>query len=183
MDGVLTNVRSSWCWIHQCFNVDNELAYKAYCDGKINECEFMKRDINLWIKKKPDITIYEIAAMFIDMPLINGIRETILCLKNNGIKSVIISGGINLAAKMISDKFGFDEYIADEICYYKNGLLTGEGKMNVDLKDKGSNVRKYIKQYNTATERVVSIGNSFSDISMFENSGMSIAFNPTDRYT
>jgi phosphoserine phosphatase len=37
--------------------------------------------------------------------------------------------------------------------------------------------------YGTTKERTVSIGNSFTDIPMFKNSGMSIAFNPTDPYT
>ena len=55
--------------------------------------------------------------------------------------------------------------------------------MNVDLRDKGINVRQYIEKYGTTMERTVSVGNSFTDIPMFKNSGMSIAFNPTDPYT
>ena len=149
MDGVLTQLRSSWCWVHQCFEVDNEPAYQAYCNGEIDEPEFMRRDIGLWTAKKPDVTIDEIARTFRDMPLIGGIQETVACLKANGIKSVIVSGGINLAAKMIADEFGFDDYIADEILTNPDGTLTGEGKMNVDLRDKGINVRHFIEKYNT----------------------------------
>ncbi len=183
MDGTLTKLRSSWCWVHSCFEVDNEPAYQAFCNGEIDEPEFMRRDIALWTNKNPGVTIRDIAVLFRDMPLIDGIQETIACLKANGIRTVIISGGINLAAEMLAREFGFDDYIADEILAYDDGKLTGEGKMNVDLRDKGINVRQYIEKYGTTMERTVSVGNSFTDIPMFKNSGMSIAFNPTDPYT
>jgi len=183
MDGVLTKLRSSWCWVHQCFDVDNEPAYQAYCNGEIDESEFMRRDIGLWIAKKPDVTIDEITKLFQDMPLIGGIQETIACLKANGIRSVIVSGGIDKAALMIKEEFGFDDFAADEICTNPDGTLTGEGSLVVDLKDKGINVRHFIEKYGTTPERTVSIGNSYTDIPMFKNTGMSIAFNPTDHYT
>ena len=183
MDGVLTKLRSSWCWVHQCFDVDNEPANQAYCNGEIDESEFMRRDIGLWTAKKPDVTIDEIAKLFQDMPLIGGIQETIACLKENGIRSVIVSGGIDKAALLIKNEFGFDDFAADEICTNPDGTLTGEGTLVIDLRDKGINVREFIKKYNTTPERTVSIGNSYPDIPMFKNTGMSIAFNPTDHYT
>ncbi|MCL2334321.1 MAG: HAD-IB family phosphatase, partial [Candidatus Methanoplasma sp.] len=108
---------------------------------------------------------------------------TIACLNSSGIKCVIVSGGIDLAARMIKEEFGFDDYAADEICCTANGVLVGEGKLHVDLKDKGITVRHFIEKYGTTKERTVSIGNSHTDIPMFRNSGMSIAFNPTDDST
>ncbi len=183
MDGTLTRVRSSWCWVHQCYEVDNEPAYRAFVNGEIDEPEFMRRDIALWTGKKPDTRLDDIARTFRDMPLIGGIQETVACLADNGIKCVIISGGIDLAAEMLTKEFGFDGYVADELCAYEDGRLTGEGKMNVDLRDKGINVRQFIEKYGTAKERTVSVGNSFTDIGMFKASGLSIAFNPTDPYT
>lgn len=183
MDGTLTRLRSSWCWIHQCFDVDNGPAYQAFIDGEIDEPEFMRRDIALWLGKKPDLTVDEIAVLFRDMPLIGGIQETIACLSANGIRSVIVSGGIDRAAAMIAREFGFDGYVADELCSNPDGTLTGEGRMNVDLQNKGINVRRYIDEFGTTRERTVSIGNSYTDIGMFRESGLSIAFNPTDQMT
>ncbi len=183
MDGTLTKLRSSWCWVHQHYGVNNEPAYQAFVDGEIDEPEFIRRDIALWMGKDPDVTLRDIAVTFRDMPLIDGIQETIACLKNYGIRSVIVSGGIDLAAGMLKAEFGFDDFVADELCAYEDGRLTGEGKMNVDLRDKGVNVRKFIEKYGTTSERTVSIGNSFTDIGMFKQSGLSIAFNPTDKYT
>ncbi|MDR1954828.1 MAG: HAD-IB family phosphatase [Candidatus Methanoplasma sp.] len=183
MDGVLTCLRSSWHWINLCFDVDNEPTYRAYVNGEIDQPEFMRRDIALWKNVKPDIRISDLIRLFQDMPLTDGIQETVACLKSNGIRCVIVSGGVNLAARMIAEEFGFDDHVADEICSGPDGTLTGEGRMNVDLRNKGANVRNFIEKYGTTKERTVSIGNSFTDIPMFRETGMSIAFNPTDEFT
>lgn len=183
MDGVLTSLRSSWHWLNLCLDVNNDASYHAYICGEIDEPEFMRRDIALWKGVKPDIKISDLIGFFQDMPLTHGIQETVACLRSNGIRCVIVSGGVDLAARMIAEEFGFDDYAADEICSNPDGTLTGEGKMNVDLKDKGITVRHFIERYGTVMDRTVSIGNSFTDIPMFKNSGMSIAFNPTDEFT
>jgi phosphoserine phosphatase len=183
MDGVLTAIRSSWHWISVCLDVDNEPTYWAYLKNEIDQPEFMRRDIALWKTAMPGIGRSDLIKFFREMPLTDGIQETVACLKSNGIRCVIVSGGIELAARMIAEEFGFDDHVADEICIGPEGDLTGEGVMNVDLKDKGISVKRFIEKYNTTKERTVSIGNSFTDIPMFKCSGMSIAFNPTDEYT
>lgn len=183
MDGVLTKLRSSWCWIHTCFGVDNEKSYRAFVNGEIDEPEFMRRDIGLWKTAKPDVNTKDLVRFFQDMPLIDGIQETVAALRDNGMCCVIISGGIDIAAEMLVNEFGFDSCIADHLETEPDGTLTGEGRVVVDLRDKGVYVRQYIERNHTAKERTVSIGNSFTDIPMFKQSGVSIAFNPTDKYT
>lgn len=171
---------SSWSWIHDHYGVDNEESYEMYCAGIIDEREFMRRDIGMWLEKHPEVTAKDIAAQFTTMPLVEGIQETVAALKAEGMRNVIVSGGIDSAAKMISDEFGFDGYIADSLEVCDRGILTGEGILHVDLSDKGINVRNFQKKFGIGTENTVSIGNSFTDIPMFENSALSIAFNPID---
>ena len=124
------------------------------------------------------MNIRDIAKMFRELRLIDGIQETVACLHYNRIKCVICSGGIDLAAKMIADEYDFDDYVAVTLLTDENGVLTGEGKKAVDLSDKGVSARSFIEKYGTTKERTVSIGNSFTDIKMFEATGLSIAFNP-----
>lgn len=183
MDGTLTTIRSSWRWVLDYLGKDNEEAYHAFINGEIDEDEFMRRDIALWLEAMPEMTVGDVAHIFQTMPLVGGIQETVACLKDNGIACVIVSGGIDIAARMLADEFGFDGYIADCVETDAEGRLTGRGIQNLNLRDKGINVREYIKKFDTTPERTVSIGNSYTDIPMFENSGMSIAFNPTDEYT
>jgi phosphoserine phosphatase len=126
------------------------------------------------------MNITDIINALQDVPLINGIRETISALSENGIKSVIVSGGIDLAAKMITEKFEFDDYAANSILTYGDGRLTGEGRVNVDLTDKGIVTREFMKKYGASREETVAIGNSYTDVKMLWAVGMPIAFNPID---
>ena len=182
MDGTLTAVRSSWKWIHDCLGVDSEPNYRAYVNQEIDEDEFMRRDIALWTAVKPDVNVRDLAHMFQSIPLYEGIQETVATLEDCGMHCVIVSGGIDIAAKMLANEFGFEDAVADALATDADGRLTGEGIKIVDLADKGVWVREFQKRYNTTPERTVSIGNSFTDIPMFRNSGMSIAFN-ADEYT
>lgn len=183
MDGVLTRDRSSWTFVHDIMGVSNEHNLKAFIEGKIDEDEFIKSDIALWHGVDPDINLRKIAKFFRELRLIDGIQETVACLHYNKIKCVICSGGIDLAAKMISDEYGFDEYAAVTLLTDENGRLTGKAIKGANLSDKGVSVREFIRKYNTTPERTVSIGNSFTDIKMFESTGLSIAFNPEDDMT
>ena len=178
MDGVLTRDRSSWTFVHDMMGVSNEHNLKAFIEGRIDEDEFIRSDIALWHGVDPDINIRKIARFFRELRLIDGIQETVACLHYNGMKCVICSGGIDLAAKMIADEYGFDDYAAVTLLADENGVLTGEGKKAVDLSDKGVSARSFIEKYGTTKEMTVSIGNSFTDIKMFNATGMSIAFNP-----
>ena len=183
MDGTLTNIRSSWRWVHDCLGVDSEPNYRAYLNQEIDIDEFMRRDIALWTGVKPDFSEKDLIRCFQTMPLVGGIQETVAALEDCGMHCVIISGGIDLAAEMLMKEFGFEDFIADHVNTNPDGTLTGEGTNKVNLEDKSIWVKEYQKRYGTTQERTVSIGNSFTDIPMFKASGLSIAFNPTDPYT
>ena len=180
MDGTLTKANRSWRFILEEVGKENRETYRAFVNGEIDEAEFMRRDIALWKEAKPDVKAIDIALMMRNLPLIDGIQETVAALHYNNIKCVIISGGLMCAARMIADEFGFDEYIADDIESDENGYLTGNGIMNLDLSDKGATAKEFIRKYNTVPERTISIGNSFGDVSVFKTTGLSIAFNPLD---
>lgn len=183
MDGTLTNIRSTWKWVHQCLGTSNEKGYQDFVNQKITEEEFMRSDISTWKSARPGLSVRDLIKIFQQTPLVDGIQETVASLQACGMRCVIISGGIDIAAEMLANEFGFDGYIADRLQTDDEGRLTGEGIKVVDLADKGVWVRKFIDKYGTTGERTVSIGNSFTDIPMFKNSGLSIAFNPLDEYT
>jgi Haloacid Dehalogenase superfamily, subfamily IB, phosphoserine phosphatase-like len=183
MDGVLFNHKSSWAWIHDQYGVDNVKSFNAFIKGEIDEKEFMRRDIALWKNIDPEVSIQKLTKLFRNMPLYDGIQETVASLQWNGLKCVIVSGGVDIAANMICNEFGFDGAAANSLEADENGILTGEGIVNVDLTDKGVKLREYIKEFNTTRERTISIGNSYTDINMFKASGFSIAFNPIDEPT
>lgn len=182
MDGTLTRTRSTWSWIHENLGTNDEEGYQAFINQKITEQEFMRMDISIWRSAKPDLCKKDLIKIFQKIPLIDGIQETVATLQENRMKCVIISGGIDIAARMLGNEFGFDDVVADSLAMDEEGHLTGEGIKIVDLEDKGIWVKEFIKRYNTTPERTISIGNSFTDIPMFRNSGLSISIN-ADEYT
>ncbi|MDR0334669.1 MAG: haloacid dehalogenase, partial [Methanomassiliicoccaceae archaeon] len=105
MDGVLIDHVSSWTWVHDKMGVNNDEAFGLFKEGKIDESEFIRRDIGLWLNKDKNMNIRDIISALQDIPLIGGIQETVAALSHNGIKSVIVSGGIDVAAKMIANEF------------------------------------------------------------------------------
>jgi len=180
MDGVLIDHLSSWTWVHDKMEVNNDEAFELFKEGKISEIEFIRRDIGLWTGKDKDIRISDIVNALQDVPLIGGIQETIAALSHHGIRSVIVSGGIDLAARMIAEEFLFDGYAANSILSNEDGTLTGEGKVNVDLSDKGKVTKEFMMRYGVTKEETAAIGNSYTDVKMLQAAGLAIAFNPID---
>jgi len=180
MDGVLIDHISSWTWVHDKLEVNNDEAFELFKAGKIDEMEFIRRDIGLWLKKDPNVRIGDLANALHDMPLIQGIQETVATLSHNGIRSVIVSGGMEIAAQMIANEYGFDDHVANSVLSYPDGRLTGEGRVNVDLTDKGIITREFMKKYCVTKEETVAIGNSYTDVKMLNEAGLTIAFNPID---
>jgi len=182
MDGVLVDYTSSWTWVHDHFKVDNETSLLAYIEGRIDDREFMRRDIDLWKQKKDDLCKVDIERILAPVPVVDGIEETILALKKKGMKSVIVSGGLDIVAKRICQSYGFDDFIANGLECDEQGQLTGEGVLRVELINKKRALDAFLDKYRVDRRRTACIGNSFVDASMFEGVGLAIAFNPIDSY-
>ncbi len=180
MDGTLTLPRSSWGYVHDAMGVSNDDSLALFEKNEIDEDEFIRRDIALWFNVDPEINKSRIIHILRDMPWIGGIQETVACLHYNNIKCVICSGGLELASRMISEEYGFDSYSGVRLLTDKTGKLTGEYVKGCNLSDKGIRTKMFIEEFNVDPKRVVSIGNSYTDIRMFEETGLGIAFNPSD---
>ena len=109
MDGTLTTVRSTWKWIHECLGTSNEEGYREFLAQRITEKEFMRSDIATWKSVKPDLCRKDLIGIFQRVPLIDGIQETVAALQDCGMTCVIVSGGIDIAAEMLKNEFGFDD--------------------------------------------------------------------------
>ena len=182
MDGVLADIESSWVFVHKRFGVNNDQSLYAYLRGEIDDLEFIRRDIALWRAKDHNLDIGKIARILDDVPLMPGAKKTITDLSAKGYKTAIVSAGIDLLAERISEECGIDIHLANGLKKLPSGLLTGEGILNVRLMDKGEAVVKAARSLGIRLEDTVSVGNSKYDVTMFERTGASIAFHPSDDY-
>jgi len=177
MDGVLVDTHSSWKWVHDRFGVDNERSLKAYLNDEINDLEFIRRDIALWRSIDPEISKEDIVELLKDAPKMKGFDECIPYIGDNFI-TAIISGGLKPLAEHVAGEH-FDEIMANDI-EQREGRLTGEGILEVKLRDKGEAFDKLLDLFEVDQERCVAIGNSRVDVPMIERAGLGIAFNPAD---
>ena len=183
MDGVLIDVGSSWVMVHKHFGVQNEASLRAYLNGEFDDREFIRRDASLWLRLKPKITRADFEDIFRVPPFMPGVERTIETLKAEGVEVAIVSGGVDVMAESVARRLGMPRVAANGFVYDASGHITGEGVVRTPLNDKAAPVVRFAKELGVPLERVLSIGNSLPDVSMFEVAGRSIAFHPEDDYT
>ena len=180
MDGVLADTESSWTYVHRHFGVNNDHSLRAYLDGEIDDWEFIRRDIDLWRKKDPALSMDSVRRILADVPTMNGAEEAVAVLRRRGIRTAIVSAGIDLLAQRLAVELEIDMFFANGFVADCAGRLTGEGVLNVRLAEKGEKVRMVADLLDIGREEVVSVGNSRFDTPMFDASEIGIAFCPID---
>lgn len=183
MDGVLTDIVSSWKYIHDYFNTSNERSVNDYLKGNIDDMEFIRRDASLWKENGKSIKKDKLVEILSDVPLMKGAEKCINYLSENNIKTAIVSAGLDILADRVAKELGIDYVLANGIRTDTEGYLNGKGILGVKLMYKDKAVKSFAKKNKIPLERIVSVGNSCFDIPMFEITGLSIAFNPGDECT
>jgi phosphoserine phosphatase len=179
MDGVLTQGISSWVRVHEHFGVSNEAALEEFITGKIDDHEFIRRDVALWMRNGP-VTINDIENILRDPPITPGAHELVETLHDQGIATAIVSGGLEPMARDVARRLGIQEVHANGLLTHDDGTLAGEGILGTPLVNKAAPVHRILERENIDPGRAASIGDSCPDTAMFEVTGLGIAFNPYD---
>jgi phosphoserine phosphatase len=109
------------------------------------------------------------------LPLINDLNETVERLKNAGARVVILTDNPSFAAEPLK-KHGFQDIIATE-AEISNGVLTGAAKV---LANKLAGLREYCIRHRIELSACAHVGDWTNDIIVFDNVGLSVAFNPSE---
>jgi phosphoserine phosphatase len=173
MDGVLVDIRSSWRYIHSFFETDNRDIVQAYMNGNIGSREFIDYDIALW--KQAGKHRLDLERLFATIPLMPGTRACVQALHRHHLRTAIVSGGLDILAHRIAAETGIQHVLANGI----RGDLESS-IVRVLIENKGKALHQLLADLNVTPGRAVAVGNSRYDISMFEVSGLRIAFNPCD---
>lgn len=180
MDGTLVDARSSWAFVHDHFGESNSEALQLFLDNKIDDAEFIRRDIRLWWKHAPDLTVQRIDEILGGVPLMPGAAELFQGLHRRGVLTAIISGGIDLLARRIARELGIEYVLANGFRVDASGRLTGEGLIRVPIKSKEEVLERVQAQLGIRPEETASVGNSEIDVGLFRRSRIGIAFEPED---
>lgn len=177
MDGVLVDISSSWSYVHDAFKVGKNDNLNRYLMGEIDFSELMRRDIRLW----GQVHISAIERLLGGIRVMKGAKLAVAELRRVGYETAIISAGISILADRLQKTLGIDYSLANGLVVNEKGFLTGEGKEVVPLLGKAAILKRFASEHQTGLDDIAAIGDSKYDIPVFEEVGLSIAFNTSDR--
>jgi phosphoserine phosphatase len=180
MDGTLLDVSSSWAEVHRFFGDENTEALRLFLDDRIDDQEFMRRDLALWRRHRPHITEEDLVSILAPVPLMPGAHELFDALHARGIRTAIVSGGLDVIAQRIGRELGIDRVLANGFVLDGQGRLTEEGIIRVPIKRKGDVLAGLQREFGLSPEECAAVGNSEIDVAMFEHSRIGVAFLPED---
>ena len=180
MDGTLVDVDSSWAAVHSYFGDQNAEALRLFLAGEIDDEEFIRRDVALWWRHRPTISVQELETILAQVPLMPGAQELFAGLHARHVHTAIVSGGIDLLARRIGKELGIDYVLANGFRVNANGRLTGEGIIRVPIKDKEAVLAQVQRQLGFTPEDSGAVGNSEIDVGMFRRARIGVAFQPAD---
>ncbi|OPY68105.1 MAG: Phosphoserine phosphatase [Syntrophorhabdaceae bacterium PtaU1.Bin034] len=178
-DGTLTPVKSSWQYLHERLGLWDDHAdefQKLFRAGKIDYAEFCRRDAALW-KGIPEQRVLDITG---EIPYHKGVKETVQAIKDAGITTVILSTGLTFLVDRVRQDLGMTLSMANELVV-KEGILTGESKINVEHDNKGYWVGKILENMGLRKEEAVAVGDGEGDQGMFEAVGLAIGYHPAPK--
>ncbi|MHA2224301.1 MAG: HAD family hydrolase [Candidatus Hodarchaeales archaeon] len=178
-DGTLTTIdsRSSWQVVHEHFGTwksHGKPILHRFMKGEISYIDFCKLDAEVWINKTEE----DFQCALRGIQLREGANELVSFLKNRGCILAIISMGLSDVVERYANELKFDYWIANKILRHNN-IITGDVEINIDLKQKGKILRNILRKFKVSTLNSIAIGDSSTDIEMFDEAAFSIAIEPS----
>ena len=145
-------------------------------DGSVTwiEADFLKAEL---IK---GLNLAEIETNFKNhIQLIRNLDKVIHYLKDEQIKSVLITAGPFQVASVLGTKYGFDTVYGSEY-EVANNKFTGTILNHLGNDGKLNCLKGYCAENGINLDNCIAVGDSGSDVALFENCGKSIAINHSD---
>ena len=200
MDRVLVDHLSTWQYVYDKLGVSNEEAFALYNQGKLDEWDWLKMDLALVKGAHPDITDEKMRNLCVGTPLMEGIKQCLDWLIENGHEVAIISGGMQETAREIACMYpsgsswrrrwgGINRHRGCDTKFHvftngwlsrNDGSIDDYGRYQVQMNGKGAVVKMLQRRLGISKDRTASVGDSAGDIGMFEESELAICFNPWD---
>lgn len=181
MDGTLVDTVSSWAFVHHHFGENNDEGLRAFMRDEIDDEEFVRRDLGLWKRHMAGITDADLARILREVPIMPGARELMRALRGQGVRTAIISGGLEHLADRVKNDLEMDAAFANGFYTDAQGVLV-RGRISVPVKRKEEVLRGLQNRLGIPPEETASVGNSEIDVGLFRASTVKVAFLPQDDY-
>jgi phosphoserine phosphatase len=120
----------------------------------------------------------DICSVLAEGAWIDGMTETFQALATAGAKLLLSTVTWRFAAEMLQDRYGFAAVSGTEM-HVSNGVLSGIVTRYFDEHDKVRFVEEWCACNGYSMSQVAAVGDSRSDVPLFERAGVSVALNAT----
>ncbi|MDP6906108.1 MAG: HAD family phosphatase [Candidatus Thalassarchaeaceae archaeon] len=176
-DGVLIDTVSSWRIIHDFFGTDSGEMLDRFIRGELTDKEFMADDIGKWKSVQSTIHRDELMRCYQGVTLMDGARDLVEALKEQGVYVAIVSAGVDLLIGSIAKLLKVDDWVSNGFQYDEDGFLLDDGVVRVPAHGKGEMVSKLARINQFSPSEIVSIGDNVTDLSMQIPGSHFIGFN------
>jgi phosphoserine phosphatase len=180
MDGTVLEHNSSWVAIHQHYGTGTEAAtsLRLYTEGKIDYREFMRRDIASWPK---NTTRSEIADILSGFTIRREAPSTFRALRTRGIKTALVSSGIDILAEKVARELEIDHWVANGLKFDRKGVLLPDGIGRVDPTRKDVAYEKLLSKVGIPTKETIAIGDTIYDLAFLKSAALGFMMAHTTR--
>jgi len=171
MDGTILQHDSSWVAIHKHFKTEHKGAesLKLYSEGKIGYREFMRRDISSWPK---GVTRAEIDSILSGYRLRDEAPSTLHVLRSRGIKTALITSGIDILAKKVAKELRIDHWVANGLRFDGRGRVLPDGLGRVDPTRKDIAYKRLLSRIGIPSEKTIAVGDTIYDLAFLKSAAL-----------
>ena len=178
MDGTLLRPKSSWQLLHDHFGTDNSEMLARYLRHKVDDAEFVARDLELWTAaNRGPVDAATVTRVLDGAEPLPGAAEAVEGLHAAGVATAIISGGIDYLAQKLAAEWGMAEAHANPLFDSPVGL---QGEIRVSGHAKAPVMRDVMARHGVSRDEVAAVGDTVIDLDLFALAGTSVAVNTSD---
>ncbi|HEY0000066.1 MAG TPA: HAD-IB family phosphatase, partial [Actinoplanes sp.] len=146
----------------------------GYGAGTLSSSEAAMLDARGWARRTPA----EIRGFLESLPLVDGIAETVQWCRRRGLAPVLATLAWEVVGVHLGERFGFDR--ASGPCLEViDGCYSGEVAMHLDELGKRDFAVSVAAELGVEPGRCAAVGDGRSDVPLFAEVGLAIAFNAT----
>jgi phosphoserine phosphatase len=164
-------------YLHRALGTEEEATkYRdRFFAGQIDYLEWARLDTALW----KGIELARVEAVFRDSPYRPGVHALFGFLQRNGVRTAIISTGLDVQARQVAAELEVWRTIANELVV-QNGYLTGEATVHVMEHTKGTIMAQLRREAGARPEECLAVGDGTADVDLFAQAGLAVAVCPRD---
>ena len=149
-------------------------AEAGYAAGTLSNQQVAVLDARGWQARNPA----QVRGFLESLPLVEGVEETVGWCRRQGLAPVLATLAWEVVGAYLCDRFGFDRACGPRLTVV-DGVYSGEVAEHFDENDKRDFALGVAAELGVAPRHCAAVGDSRSDLPLFAEVGMAVAFNAT----